>query len=424
MERFSTKNMKTILSAISSHPLQFRAMMTTRSQLSAAILISLATLATASGQATLWSPHVVRPVEKYDNPPALIYRLDTSPRMISPHGVFTSYQVNVDANGNNIVGDAANECSISVDPTNGNKMVIGWRQFNNVTSNFRQGGWGYTTDAGIHWTFPGVLENNVFRSDPVTNSDETGTFFYLSLLQTFCENMYRSTNGGQSWTQLQPESLAGGGDKQWFTIDKTGGPGHGFQYQSSDGINCSGNGVQFQRSTDGGITWQAPIIIPSGPTDGTLDVDTNGNLFIGGEVHTLSLVRSSNAQIGGQTPTFDRVTQNINMGGDLNGGGINPAGLDGMLFLAIDRSGGPTKNNMYMLASVLPSGRNTTDVMFVRSTDGGLTFSAPHRINDDANFQAKWHWFATFAVAPNGRLDAVWYDNRNASDDSSQLFYS
>ena len=131
--------------------------------------------------------------------------------------------------------------------------------------------------------------NNVFRSDPVTNSDETGTFFYLSLLQTFCENMYRSTNGGQSWTELQPDGLAGGGDKQWFTIDKTNGPGHGFQYQSSDGINCSGSGVQFQRSTDGGITWQTPIIIPSGPTDGTLDVDTNGNLFIGGEGNTFSL---------------------------------------------------------------------------------------------------------------------------------------
>jgi len=403
---------------------QFRAMMTTRSQLSAAILISLATLATASGQAPLWSPHVVRPVEKYDNPPALIYRLDTSPRMISPHGVFTSYQVNVDANGNNIVGDAANECSISVDPTNGNKMVIGWRQFNNVTSNFRQGGWGYTTDAGLHWTFPGVLENNVFRSDPVTGSNETGTFFYLSLLESFCENMYQSTNGGQSWTELQPDGQADGGDKQWFTIDKTNGPGHGFQYQSSDGINCSGNGVQFQRSTDGGVTWQAPIIIPSGPTDGTLDVDTNGNLFIGGEGNTFSCVRSSNAQIGGQTPTFDRVTQNINMGGDLNGGGINPAGLDGMLFLAIDRSGGATNNNIYMLASVLPPGRSTTDVMFVRSTDGGLTFSAPHRINDDG-LTNKWHWFGTFSVAPNGRLDAVWYDSRNAANNTdSQLFYS
>jgi hypothetical protein len=388
------------------------------------LLVSIASLATASGQAPLWNPHTNRQVEKYDNPPALIYRLETSPRMISPHGVFISYQVNVDANGNNIVGDAANECTISVDPTNGNKMVIGWRQFNSVTSNFRQGGWGYTTDAGVHWTFPGVLENNVFRSDPVTDSDETGNFFYLSLLETFCENMYRSTNGGQSWTQLQPESLAGGGDKQWFTIDKTGGPGHGFQYQSSDGINCSGNGVQFQRSTDGGITWQAPIIIPSGPTDGTLDVDTNGNLFIGGEGNTFSCVRSSNAQIGGQTPTFDRVTQNINMGGDLNGGGINSAGLDGMLFLAIDRSGGPTNNNIYMLASVLPPGRSTTDVMFVRSTDGGVTFSAPHRINDDG-LTNKWHWFGTFSVAPNGRLDAVWYDSRNAANNTdSQLFYS
>jgi hypothetical protein len=273
-----------------------------------------------------------------------------------------------------------------------------------------------------------VLENNVFRSDPVTDSDETGTFFYLSLLQTFCENMYRSTNGGQSWTQLQPESLAGGGDKQWFTIDKTGGPGHGFQYQSSDGANCSGSGVQFQRSTDGGITWQAPIIIPAGPTDGTLDVDTNGNLFIGGEGSTFnsfSCVRSSNAQIGNQTPVFDQVTQNINMGGDLTGGGINPAGLDGMLFLAIDHSGGPTNNNIYMLASVLPQGRSTTDVMFVRSTDGGLTFSAPHKVNDDPVNPGKWHWFGTFSVAPNGRLDAVWYDTRNdAGNLLSQLFYS
>src|SRR6058998_1655970 len=397
--------------------------------LTAMVAVSPFTLGTASGQlAPTWDPHTKKPLEKYDNSPAYIYRLETSPRMVSPHGVFISYQANVDANGNNIVGDAANECTISVDPTNGSRMAIGWRQFDSVTSNFRQGGWGYSTDGGIHWTFPGVLEPGVFRSDPVTNSDETGTFFYLSLLQTFCENMYRSTNGGQSWTELQPDGLADGGDKQWFTIDKTGGPGHGFQYQSSDGANCSGSGIQFQRSTDGGITWQAPIIIPAGPTDGTLDVDTNGNLFIGGEGSTLnsfSCVRSSNAQIGNQTPSFDQVTQHINMGGDLSGGGINPAGLDGMLFLAIDRSGGPTNNYIYMLASVVPSGRSTTDVMFVRSTDGGLTFSAPHKINDDPVNPSKWHWFGTLSVAPNGRIDSVWYDTRNAANNTdSQLFYS
>src|SRR5216117_3305037 len=293
----------------------------------------LLALASASGQTLAPTREAPRnePLEVYDNPPALPQKMETSPRMISQFGPFVSFQVNVDANGNNIVGDAANECTISVDPTNLNKMAIGWRQFNSVTSNFRQGGYGYTTDGGVHWTFPGVLENNVFRSDPVTNSDEAGTFFYLSLLQTFCENMYRSTNGGQSWTELQADGLAGGGDKEWFTIDKTNGPGHGFQYQSSDGADCDNSGVvEFQRSTDGGVTWQAPIAIPNQPTVGTLDVDTNGNLFIGGEGFSpFYCVRSSNAQFGNQTPTFDQVTQ-VNMGGELVfGGAINPGGLAG-----------------------------------------------------------------------------------------------
>ena len=220
------------------------------------VLVSIASMATASGQAPLWNPHTNRQVEKYDNPPALIYRLDTSPRMVSPHGVFISYQVNVDANGNNIVGDAANECTISVDPTNGNKMVIGWRQFNNVTSNFRQGGWGFTTDAGVHWTFPGVLENNVFRSDPVTDSDETGTFFYLSLLQSLCENMYRSTNGGQSWTELQPDGSRVAATSNGLPSIRPAVQGTGSSINLGTRLTCSGSG-QFSRSTDGGVTWQA-----------------------------------------------------------------------------------------------------------------------------------------------------------------------
>src|SRR5437763_15173348 len=93
---------------------------------------------------------MTEPLEKYEMPPAApgTYRLDISPRMISPYAGFTSYQVNVDASGNNTVGDAANEPSISVDPTDGNKIAIGWRQFDTWTSNFREAGVGYTTDAG------------------------------------------------------------------------------------------------------------------------------------------------------------------------------------------------------------------------------------------------------------------------------------
>src|SRR6266480_2727793 len=101
------------------------------------------------------------PLEKYDNPPAYIYRTETGPRMISPFAPFVSYQANVDANGNNILGDAGNEPSIAVDPTNPNRIAIGWRQFNTVASNFRQGGWGYSANGGLTWHFPGVLETNV-----------------------------------------------------------------------------------------------------------------------------------------------------------------------------------------------------------------------------------------------------------------------
>src|SRR5437879_6819554 len=115
----------------------------TISNRSALICLSVfASLAAASGQTPSGKPPLrTEPLEKYDNPPAYIYRLETSPRMISQYGPFTSFQVNVDANGNNIIGDAANESSIAVDPTDGSKMAIGWRQFDSVQSNFREAGY-------------------------------------------------------------------------------------------------------------------------------------------------------------------------------------------------------------------------------------------------------------------------------------------
>jgi len=389
-------------------------------------LVLLSGLAIASGQTRQHKPLPTEELEKYDNPPALLWRTGLSPRMISQYNAFTSFQVNVNASGQNITGDAANEPSIAVDPTNGSKITIGWRQFNSVASNFRQAGWGFTTNGGTSWTFPGVLENNVFRSDPVLGADASGSFFYLSLLETFFDNMWRSLNGGMSWTNIAP---AKGGDKEWFTIDRTNSIGLGFQYQcwSTSGNNYGGR--QFTRSTDGGFTWLNPVNIPNSPAWGTLDVDTNGNLFIGGVNLGTGQVwceRSTNAKDAAATPSFDQNTK-VNLGGDIGfGEPINPDGLSGQVFLAVDRSGTSTNNNVYMLASVVPTGfNNGSDVMFVRSTDGGQTFSAPLRINDDPVNHSKWHWFGTLSVAPNGRIDSVWLDTRNAANNTdSQLFYS
>lgn len=367
------------------------------------------------------------PHEEYDDPPAPFPLRGTgvSPGMITQEGPFISHQANVNGAGMNITGDAANEPSIAVDPTDHNRMVIGWRQFDSVTSNFRQGGYGFTTNGGTTWTFPGVLENNVFRSDPVLRCDDMGRFFYLSLLESFFTTMWRSVDGGQTFPSSAP---ATGGDKQWFVIDNTASTGHGFQYQFWDNASPYAP-MEFSRSTDGGLTWMNPINIPQAPQWGTTDVDSNGTLFFGGVTTSLTqfwCLRSTNARNGAVTPTFDQVT-NVNMGGIvLYLDTINPGGLIGQVFLATDRSGTSTNNNVYMLASVQPMGAtNGSDVMFVRSTDSGVTFSTPRRVNDDPVNQNKWHWFGTLAVAPNGRIDSVWFDTRNAPNNTdSQLFYS
>lgn len=394
-------------------------------------LILLAVLTSASGQtlAPIRKQPFNEPLEKYNMPQAPPRKIETSPRMISQFGVFTSFQANVDASGNNILGDCANEPSISVDPTNGNKMIIAWRQFNSISSDFRQGGWGFTTDGGTHWTFPGVLQNNVFRSDPVTKSDEAGNFFYLSLQSDqaesfFCDDLWHSTDGGQTWVERSPDRGAHGGDKQWFTLDTTGGTGHGFLYQFWTGFFACDSG-EFSRSVDGGFNWQTPLNIPNNADTGAMDVDTNGNLFLAGGGSPFWCIRSSNAQDPGVTPAFDQSTQ-VNLGGDLIQGGINGIGLCGQTFIAIDHSGTATNNNIYVMASVIPfSASNGTDVMFARSTDGGVSFSAPHRINDDPVNQNKWHIFGTLSVAPDGRIDVVWLDTRNAANNiDCQLFYS
>src|ERR1043166_7214055 len=393
------------------------------------IAFALCSLLTAamSGQTVPRKPLPKEPLEKYDNPPAFAApALPISPALVSQFGPYVSYQVNVDANGNNKIGDAANEPSICIDPTDGNKMSVGWRQFDSVLSNFRQAGFAYSTNGGTNWISPGVLQANVFRSDPVLNSDTVGHFFYLSLLETFFDDLWQSLTGGQSWTNI---GSADGGDKEWFTIDNTSSSGHGFQYQfwSTDGNNYGGR--QFTRSINGGLTWLDPINIPNSPAWGTLDVDSDGNVFVGGVNLTTGqiwCVRSTDAKNGAVVPTFDQSTA-VSLGGDIVvSEPINPEGLVGQIFLAVDRSGTNTNNNVYMLASVQPSGFTTgSDVIFVRSTDGGSSFSTARRINDDPVNHAKWHWFGTLSVAPNGRIAVVWFDTRNASNNvTSQLFYS
>ena len=74
-----------------------------------------------------------RAPETPDDPPApRAARQDLTARSPGARvavGPYVSVQVNVDELGRNIVGDAANEPSIAVNPKDPSNIVIGWRQF-------------------------------------------------------------------------------------------------------------------------------------------------------------------------------------------------------------------------------------------------------------------------------------------------------
>ncbi|QNJ98738.1 T9SS type A sorting domain-containing protein [Constantimarinum furrinae] len=335
---------------------------------------------------------------------------------------FFTAQVNVDSNGNNIVGDAANEPSIAVDPTNPDRIVIGWRQFDSVGNNFRQAGYGYSLDGGLSWTFPGVLDPGNFRSDPVLDFDKDGNFYYNSLQGSFACDVFKITNGGVVWDA--PVS-ARGGDKQWMRIDRSNQASAGFNYSywNESFTTCAGD---FTRSVDGSNTFESCVSVLGDPFWGTLAVDNDGVLYITGTSPSgIIVIRSSTAQYPTNPVTFDSFAT-VDLDGNLDAGiPVNPQGLLGQAWVDVDKSGGPGDGNLYVLASVQRNNGDPADVMFARSTDGGNSFEPPVRLNDDANTTA-FQWFGTMSVAPNGRIDVAWLDTRDAPGGTvdSVLYYT
>jgi hypothetical protein len=113
-------------------------------------------------------------------------------------------------------------------PTDSNRITIGWRQFNSVTPTsgkaalVTQRTAGFTGRSLVFW------KTTSFAAIPFWIQTNWERFSISAFATHFCDNIWQSTDGGQSWSNFLGTS---GGDKEWFTVDKTGGPGHGFHYQ-------------------------------------------------------------------------------------------------------------------------------------------------------------------------------------------------
>ncbi|WP_150046213.1 hypothetical protein [Methylomonas rhizoryzae] len=358
-------------------------------------------------------------------------------------GAYHSVQINVDAAGNNIVGDAANEPTLAVNPLDANNMVAAWRQFDSAASSFRQGGWAYTGDGGAHWHFSGALTPGEGRSNPTLDVDALGHFYYQSLhfdpSYTFVDEiqLLKSLDGGRSW-ETPVFAYGQGGDKAQLAVDRSGGAGDGHVYLNWR--DCLAEQC-FSRSVDRGTSFEPPIQLPITPTFGTMRVGNDGELYMAGRIeppffdeenmdrnlHKHVFVKSLNARDATRTPSFQ--TREIDLGGwaplFLFKQNPNAYGPVGDVQIAVDTSAGARHGELYVLAGVDPPGADNLDISFVRSSDGGDSWSAPIRVNDDPQGKNNWNWFGMMGVAPNGRIDAVWYDTRDSGKyQVSRLYYS
>jgi hypothetical protein len=76
---------------------------------------------------------------------------------------------------------------------------------------------------------------------------------------------------------------------------------------------------------------------------------------------------------------------------------------------------------VYIVYAADPSGADEADIFFTRSSDGGVSWSAPIVVNDDGTTTDQFH--PAIAVKPNGDIDIVWYDKRNSAGDDQWDVY-
>jgi len=339
-----------------------------------------------------------------------------------------------------------NEEQIWTCPTDSNIVIADWRDFR---LGYRQVGIGRSTDGGNSWTdslISPAMQVFERQSDPTLAVDKDGNF-YISVLDyqdnatTIWDSSYISflvsTDKGVSWIgPFTVEDTVGPyfEDKQFITVDRTDGSYSGNVYTAWARFP-NPNRIMFVRSTDRAMSFDDTLIV--GPNqDGTpcgwgiLDagqfacpaVGSDGAVYvmwIGGDLDTVTcdyytamkMVKSTD---GGVTFTDPRVIRYTAGNWWQVDGGVD---VYNQPSVTADLSGGPHDGNIYVAyGSIYLDNPEYYDfnIEFIKSSDGGETWSEIIYINDDyigpgATFDQFHPWLI---CNDEGTLVAIWYDQR------------
>jgi hypothetical protein len=316
----------------------------------------------------------------------------------------------------------------------------------------RAGSYNYVTmDGGKTWkTVPTADPGNLTQGDDALafSSDGTAYHAHLSFEGIRVVNPKRaesgiiidaSRDGGISWLSPIPainhiNSVTPFEDKPGIVVDNaTGSPYKGNVYLAWTRFDVYGSHmpedhsqIYFSRSSDGGKTFSMPFRISDTGGDCVDSDDTVEGAVpaVGphGEVYVvwagpLGLVFDKSTD-GGLTFGKDKVIGPMPGGWDFSVAGLDRA--NGMPVTGVDLSSGPNRGTLYV--NWIDDRNGDPDVFVASSRDGGETWSAPVRVNDDALKNWKVQFFTWMAVDPiDGSVNTVFYDRRDTQGKLTSL---
>jgi hypothetical protein len=269
-----------------------------------------------------------------------------------------------------------------------------------------------TNDAGLNWS---NVSTGTSQGDPVFAFDSLGRAFYSVLLNGI--RIWRSTNGGTSWTNMGNAFSASNTDKQWLAADQTGGPFSNNLYMAySDFTNPVT--IKFYRSTNGSTSWIGPTTLfgPGSAQGSNITVGPDGKVYVVWYGSGGAVLRTSTD--GGVTFSPASTIAAYSEPGVLHSSGRlclkGDIRVNGFPQIEADISQSPHRGNVYMTYSANSPGPDNADVYLVRSTNGGVNWNtfSPTKLNDDVG-AFNDQWMSDLAVDELGRVWVYWYDSRN-----------
>jgi hypothetical protein len=322
-----------------------------------------------------------------------------------------------------------NEPSIMLNPKQPNVLIAGSNLNNYYVS----------VDTGHTWTENTLTSSYGVWGDPTIVVDTLGDFYFFHLSnpsfgswidRIVCQ---KTTNNGTTWSDGSYTGLNGtkAQDKQWCAVDRTNN--HLYvtwtQFDHYGSPNAGDSSIiLFSKSTDLGTTWSSPVRINEEAgncldDDYTVEgaiptVGPNGEIYVGW-AGPAGLVFNKSLDQGATWLNQEILVDPMPGGWNYYIPGINRS--NGLPVVGCDLSNGVHHGTIYMNWSDQRNGATNTDIWLAKSTDGGQTWSAPNRVNDD---NSNKHQFATWMAIDqtNGYLYFVFYDRRNYTSDSTDVY--